>query len=147
MRFTDVLLSTLFLSIAVPLAGAAEIKVINAKALFPEGPVMSNGKLLYVEYAGNTADSWDGKTNTQFWKQDGCGPSAIVPLGSDFGITCYDSGQLVVISANGETITEGPRLQNARIPTHSAECVSVQASQSVAICCTQSPVQDKALQP
>ena len=48
--------------------------------------------------------SWDGTTNTQIWKQDGCGPSAVVPLGADFGITCYDSGQLVVISADGKTL-------------------------------------------
>jgi len=104
MRLSGILLSTLFITATVPLAGAAEIAVINDKALFPEGPVMSQGKLLYVEYAGNTADSWDGKTNSQFWKQDGCGPSAIVPIGNDFGITCYDSGQLVVISADGKTL-------------------------------------------
>ena len=47
---------------------------------------------------------WDGKTNTQMWKQDGCGPSAIVPMGADFVITCYDSGQLVVISKDGKTL-------------------------------------------
>lgn len=104
MRLSGVVLSALCLAASVAVAGAAEIAVINDKALFPEGPVMSQGKLLYVEYAGNTADSWDGKSNTQFWKQDGCGPSAIVPLGNDFGITCYDSGQLVVISAVGKTL-------------------------------------------
>lgn len=104
MRLSCVLLSTVFIASAIPLSGAAEVAAINNKALFPEGPVMSQGKLLYVEYAGNTADSWDGKSNTQFWKQDGCGPSAIVPLGNDFGITCYDSGQLVVISADGKTL-------------------------------------------
>ena len=52
-----------------------------------------------------------------------------------------------IAPAKGETMTEGPRLQNARIPTQSAECVRVQASQSVAICCTHRPVQDRALQP
>jgi sugar lactone lactonase YvrE len=84
-------------------AGAAET-VINGHALFPEGPVMSGGKLLYVEYAGHTVTVWDGKTNTVMWKQDGCGPSAVVPMGKDFGVTCYDSGQLVVISAEGKTL-------------------------------------------
>lgn len=104
MRLSGLALSSLFLVLATPLAHAADQTVINDRALFPEGPVMSNGKLLYVEYAGNTADSWDGKTNTQFWKQDGCGPSAIVPVGTNFGITCYDSGQLVIISADGKTL-------------------------------------------
>ncbi len=85
-------------------AQAEDTQVINPKALFPEGPVMAAGKLLYVEYAGQVVTVWDGKTNTQLWKQDGCGPSAIVPLGGNFGITCYDSGQLVVISADGKTL-------------------------------------------
>lgn len=85
-------------------AQAQDAQVINPRALFPEGPVMSAGKLLYAEYAGHVITVWDGKTNTQMWKQDGCGPSAIVPLGDNFGITCYDSGQLVVISPDGKTV-------------------------------------------
>lgn len=85
------------------LAGAEEL-VVNAKALFPEGPVMSGGRLLYVEYSGQTVTSWDGKTNSVVWKQDGCGPSAVVPVGKDLGVTCYDSGKLVIISADGKTL-------------------------------------------
>lgn len=83
---------------------ADDVTVINPRALFPEGPVMSGGDLLYVEYAGHTVLSWDGKTSTQFWKQDGCGPSAVVPMGENFGVTCYDSAQLVVISPQGKTV-------------------------------------------
>lgn len=97
--FTAVALLTLSTA-----ARADDIQVINSRALFPEGPVMSAGKLLYVEYAGHVVTVWDGKSNTQLWKQDGCGPSAIVPLGDNFGITCYDSGQLVVISPDGKTV-------------------------------------------
>jgi gluconolactonase len=62
-------------------AHAQDPQVINARALFPEGPAMSNGKLLYAEYAGHAVTVWDGKTNAQLWKQDGCGPSAVVPMG------------------------------------------------------------------
>jgi sugar lactone lactonase YvrE len=89
------------------LAGPAladDVTVINPRALFPEGPVMSKGRLLYVEYAGQTVMAWDGKENRALWKQDGCGPSAVVPMGENFGVTCYDSGQLVVISAEGKTL-------------------------------------------
>jgi sugar lactone lactonase YvrE len=85
-------------------AQAQDAQVINPRALFPEGPVMSAGKLLYAEYAGQVVMAWDGKTNTELWKQDGCGPSAIVPMGENFGITCYDSGQLVIISSDGKTL-------------------------------------------
>lgn len=83
---------------------AAEPTVINGDADFPEGPVISDGRLLYVEYGAHRVDAWDGKTNTEFWKQDGCGPSAIVPLGDGFAITCYDSGQMVQISRQGRTV-------------------------------------------
>lgn len=93
-----------FLLATATAAGAQGTTIINPRALFPEGPVMAGGRLLYAEYAGHVVTAWDGKTNTQLWKQDGCGPSAVIPLGADFAITCYDSGQIVVISADGKTL-------------------------------------------
>ncbi len=97
-------LAALFLSASVSAALAADPQVINERALFPEGPVLVDGKLFYAEYAGHTVMVWDGTSNTELWKQDGCGPSAVVPLAAGFGITCYDSAQLVVISADGKTV-------------------------------------------
>ncbi len=96
--------TTLALLAFTTAAHAQEPTVLNPRALFPEGPVMAGDKLLYAEYAGQVVTAWDGKTNTQLWKQDGCGPSAVVPYGRDFAITCYDSGQIVVISADGKTL-------------------------------------------
>ena len=101
MRTALALFSTIMLSAA---AYADDPQVINPRALFPEGPAMSGGNLLYAEYAGNVVTVWDGKTNKELWKQDGCGPSAVVPMGDSYGITCYDSGQLVVISKEGKTL-------------------------------------------
>jgi len=86
------------------LAQAEDVTVINAKAFFPEGPVMADGKLYYAQYSGNVASVWDGATNVDFWKQDGCGPSAVVPVGDNFGITCYDNGKLEVISRDGKPV-------------------------------------------
>ena len=49
--------------------------------------------------------TWDGKTNTVFWKQDGCGPSAVVPTRTgEFVVTCYDSNTIGRISADGKTL-------------------------------------------
>ena len=39
-------------------AGAAEPVVIDAEAHFPEGPVVVDGTLWYVEYAGQTLMRW-----------------------------------------------------------------------------------------
>ena len=49
--------------------------------------------------------------------------------------------------AKGETMTEGARLQKARMPTQRGEWVSSQASQSTAICWIQMPVQQVRLAP
>ena len=85
--------AAMILSVMTGGACAGDVSVINDKAAFPEGPAFIDGKLHYVEYGGNTIDVWDGKTNTVLWKSDGCGPSAVLPLGTgDLVVTCYDAG-------------------------------------------------------
>ncbi|GLS21957.1 gluconolactonase [Labrys miyagiensis] len=84
---------------------AADAKVINADAYFPEGPIWHNGKLFYVEYGRNTVMTWDGSKNEVFWRQDGCGPSAVVPTSTgEFLVTCYDSNTIGHVSADGKTL-------------------------------------------
>lgn len=83
---------------------AAGIEVINDKAAFPEGPAFVDGKLLYVEYGGNTILSWDGTATTKLWEQAGCGPSAVAPLGEDLAVTCYDNGSIVRVAKDGTTV-------------------------------------------
>ena len=86
-------------------AQAASVKVLNKDAWFPEGPIWYKDKLFYVEYGRNTVMTWDGKKNDVFWKQDGCGPSAVLPTASgDFVVTCYDSNSIGRISADGKTL-------------------------------------------
>lgn len=78
------------------------ITVINADAHFPEGPIWAGGKLYYVEYDRNTVDAWDGKKNSIFWSKPGCGPSAVVVTSQgEFLTTCYDSGTIGRIAADG----------------------------------------------
>jgi sugar lactone lactonase YvrE len=86
------------------IALAGETKVINDKAAFPEGPAFVDGRLLYVEYGGNTILSWDGKETKKLWEQAGCGPSAVLPLGDDLAVTCYDSGTIARVSKDGRTV-------------------------------------------
>ena len=97
----------LLIIVFTSIAFAGEIKVINSKSGFPEGPLWHMDKLFYVEYGSQTVMTWDGKQNHEFWKMDGCGPSAIVSSSaSEFLVTCYDSGSIVRISADGKTIGE-----------------------------------------
>jgi sugar lactone lactonase YvrE len=61
--------------------------------------------LFYVEYGAHTVKTWDGKSSMTFWRQDGCGPAAIVPVDmGGFLVTCYDANEIVKISENGKTV-------------------------------------------
>ncbi len=99
-----ILIAGLAVAFSATMAVAAEVNVINEKAAFPEGPAFIDGKLHYVEYGGNTVLVWDGKTNAKLWEQAGCGPSAVLPLGEDLVVTCYDNGTIARISKGGKTL-------------------------------------------
>jgi len=102
---TNILLSIVF-AVAVPFAADADsIQVLNGDVHFPEGPVWYHGKLYYVEYDRHTVTVWDGKQNTIFWSQKGCGPSAVITTAQgEFLTTCYDNGTIGRISADGKTL-------------------------------------------
>jgi len=83
----------------------ADVVVIDPDARFPEGPVVVDGVLHYVEYAGNTLKRWNGSGAPEVvWQREGCGPSGTLPHAGGFLVACYDSGELVHVSAAGETL-------------------------------------------
>src|SRR5215475_5681448 len=86
-------------------AQADDVKVLNDDAHFAEGPIWYQGKLYYVEYDRNSVTTWDGTKNSIFWSKPGCGPSAVIPTSKgEFLVTCYDSGTLGHISADGRDL-------------------------------------------
>lgn len=85
--------------------GAAELRVLNDDAHFPEGPVWYRGKLYYVEYDRNTVMVWDGVKNSVFSAERGCGQSAVAPtIRGEFVTTCYDNGSIGRMSADGTVL-------------------------------------------
>jgi len=103
------LLSVLLIASAASMASTAsyadDVKVLNDDAHFAEGPIWYHGKLYYVEYDRNSVTTWDGAKNTQFWSKPGCGPSAVIPTAKgEFLTTCYDSGAIGRISADGKDL-------------------------------------------
>ncbi|MGE3308118.1 MAG: SMP-30/gluconolactonase/LRE family protein, partial [Rhizobiaceae bacterium] len=63
-------------------------------------------------------DVWDGEKNTVLWKSEGCGPSAVLPLGDgDLIVTCIDNGTIARVSRDGKTVatydkdSKGDKLQ------------------------------------
>jgi len=99
------LLGLLLLASAASGARAADVRVLNDDAHFAEGPIWYQGKLYYVEYDRNSVTTWDGARNTIFWSKKGCGPSAVIPTArGEFLITCYDSGTIGHIAADGRDL-------------------------------------------
>jgi sugar lactone lactonase YvrE len=98
-------LALLTLSAVACDARAAEVRVLNDDAHFAEGPVWYHGKLYYVEYDRNSVTTWDGASNRIFWSKPGCGPSAVIASArGEFLTTCYDSGSIGRISADGKDL-------------------------------------------
>ena len=108
MSTRDEFLRSFLLSVLVMTSTASyadDVKVINADAHFAEGPIWYHGKLYYVEYDRSSVTTWDGTKNTIFWSKKGCGPSAVIPTAhGDFLTTCYDSGTIGRISADGKDL-------------------------------------------
>jgi sugar lactone lactonase YvrE len=99
------LLGLLALAGAAPFARADDVKVLNDDAHFAEGPIWYHGKLYYVEYDRSSVTTWDGTRNAIFWLKKGCGPSAVIPTArGEFLTTCYDSGTIGRISADGKNL-------------------------------------------
>jgi gluconolactonase len=95
----------LVMAVAAAGARAEGVRVLNEDAHFAEGPIWYQGKLYYVEYDRNSVTTWDGARNTVFWSKQGCGPSAVIPTArGEFLTTCYDSGTIGRISADGEDL-------------------------------------------
>ena len=95
----------LLLASVASTALASDVKVLNDDAHFAEGPIWYHGKLYYVEYDRNSVTVWDGVKNRLFWSKKGCGPSAVIATArGEFLTTCYDSGSLGRISAEGKDL-------------------------------------------
>jgi sugar lactone lactonase YvrE len=85
-------------------AQTSPMTVIAAQVGFPEGPYMLGNTLLFAEYGSNRVSAWDGTALSVLWEKDGCGPSAVAPLGDDLVVTCYDNATVARISRSGADI-------------------------------------------
>jgi gluconolactonase len=103
--FRHSVLGLLTLVVAVACAWTNDVKVLNDDAHFAEGPLWYHDKLYYVEYDRSAVMTWDGANNAVFWSKKGCGPSAVIATaGGEFLTTCYDSGTIGRISADGQDL-------------------------------------------
>jgi gluconolactonase len=91
--------------LAASFCAHAALEVVDAHAVYPEGPLWRDGKLLYVEYAGPGVKSWDGRGIGVFWRGAHCGPSGLIAYGRDhLLVACYDANSLVELDARGNLV-------------------------------------------
>jgi sugar lactone lactonase YvrE len=88
-------------------SGAAlpAVSIVDPHAIYPEGPIFRDGRLLYVEYAGPGVKTWDGKHVGVFWQGEHCGPSGLIAYRDNhLLIACYDANALVEVDEHGNTL-------------------------------------------
>ncbi len=93
--------------LALPLAAAAlasDLEVINPKSAFPDGPYVQADILFYAQYGDDSVMIYDDGDQFVFWKQEGCGPTAVESYGEGLLVTCRDAKSLVNISTEGQTM-------------------------------------------
>ena len=102
-RFVVVLLGICVAASGRPAASATV--VVDAKAIYPEGPVWRNGSLLYVEYGGRGIKLWDGKHTSAYWNSGHCGPSGLIEYNRNhLLVACYDTNSLVELDENATVV-------------------------------------------
>jgi gluconolactonase len=83
----------------------AATTLVDATAVYPEGPLWRDGKLLYVEYAGPGIKVWDGTRATVYWRCEHCGASGLIAYrGDHLLVACYDANTLVELDKTGKQV-------------------------------------------
>lgn len=86
---------------------AAEPVRARWAASYPEGPLWVGERLLYTEMRLDRVVEWKAGQRRDFWREPGCGPTAIAPYrGAQFVVLCHRSGRLVHLDRDGRKIGE-----------------------------------------
>jgi len=86
--------------------------IVNTNSNYPDGPVWKDRALYYTEYADDRVVCRDGRGNTEFWKEAGCGPRALALLNGALAVACRDSGSLVTLDPSGSVVSRISSDQN-----------------------------------
>ena len=72
------------------------------EASYPEGPLYDKGRLYYAEMGADVVTVIEGDRPRVFFRQEGCGPTAIARYGLGFVVLCHLGGRVVFVSADGK---------------------------------------------
>jgi sugar lactone lactonase YvrE len=102
-------------------AGVAQAQpAVVASGAYPEGLLWHGGRLYYAEMGADRVSVIEGGgPPRQFWRADGCGPTAISPFGAKgFLVNCHLGHELVEVSAAGATVRRLNALPNGERLLH-----------------------------
>lgn len=87
--------------ISFVLAAALSLSPLDEAAKYPEGPLWQDGKLYVAEMGDDAVFVHAGQSKRAFFRQRGCGPTAIAPFGDGFLVLCHLAGKLTVVDRQG----------------------------------------------
>ena len=80
------------------------MRILDADAQYPEGPLWLDGALYYVEFAAQRISRWRNGSKKLFWTEPDSGPCAIGRWRDGLLLCAYDANALIEIDRNGRTV-------------------------------------------
>lgn len=99
------------LAVAVLASPLTDVRTVRAEtasyaASYPEGPLWVGKTLYYAEMTADRISKIENGKRSDFWKETGCGPTAITEFGPDgFAIACHLGGKVTIINRTGHTLS------------------------------------------
>jgi sugar lactone lactonase YvrE len=91
-----------------PPAAAASDGVVELEAAYPEGPIWLRDRLLYAEMAADRIMEWkEGGPARVYWREAGCGPTAIsIYRRTELIVLCHRGAKLAHLDSQGRKVAE-----------------------------------------
>ena len=105
----------LLLPVAVAMATlisdpANDARIINAQ--YPEGPLWRDERLFFADMRADRVVEVAPEGERSFFKQEGCGPTAIASYGDGFLVLCHLGARIVAVDDRGREIRHWVRGDN-----------------------------------
>ncbi len=82
-------------------AARAASDVLDANASYPEGPLFVGQRLYVAEMGADRVSLYEHGAKSTFFREEGCGPTALTPYRGGFAILCHLAGEIVAVDAKG----------------------------------------------
>lgn len=82
----------------------ADPQVVDGAVEYPEGPVLFQGRLHYVEYSAGTIRRLDPSGPVVWWHSADCGPSGLGTFRDHLVVACYDTNVVVELDPMGREV-------------------------------------------